>query len=208
MTGRAQTVVGAVREERHRLARELHDGVLQQLVAFAFRVDDVAHLVDAGPARDALGALRDDVVGVAREARRAVEGLRSGPRLAGGLGDALTTYAGEIGRSGDLRVHLHLDERGEPLPERAAHEAHLVAREAITNAHRHARAENLWVRLVSGGSGWALTVEDDGVGTVAVRPGHFGLQGMQERAERIGARLVIGARPGGGTVVSLTRDAE
>lgn len=194
---------GSAREERRRLARELHDGVIQQLVALAYRVDEVAHVVGSGPGREALFALRDDVTGIACEVRRAVEGLRSEPRPVDGLSGALSAYVGELGRRGDLRVHLHLDERGERLPEPVEHEVLMVAREAITNVRRHARAVNLWVRLVSDGHRLVLAIEDDGIGTVAPRPGHFGLQGMRERADQVGAALVIGVRPDGGTVVTL-----
>lgn len=189
-------------DERRRLARELHDGVIQQLVALAFRVDDVAHVVGAGPALEALAALRDDVTGLALEVRRAVEDLRREPT--GGQRIDLSSSLAELSRACDLRVHLHLDERGADLPADVEREVLMIAREAIANVRQHARAVNLWVRLVSDGHRLVLVIEDDGVGTVAPRPGHYGLQGMQERATQIDAQLSVGVRQDGGTIVALT----
>jgi signal transduction histidine kinase len=204
MTAGLQQVAASVDEERRRLARDLHDGVIQQIVALAYRLDDVSDLVGPGPASAAIASFRDELSGLARDVRCAVEDLRSGPSAGDGLSAALSAYAGELGRSGDLRVHLHLDERAERLPARGEHEVLMIAREAIANVRRHARAVNLWIRLVSDGHRMSLVVEDDGVGGVLPRPGHFGLQGMRERAEQIGADLAIAVRQDGGTVVTLS----
>lgn len=194
----------AVVEERSRLARELHDGVAQNIVAMLYRVDSVAGLIEAGPARESVAALRDDLARLAREVRTSIEELRSEPVLAGGLPRALSSYVGELRPQGDLRVHLHLDAGTVPLPALVEREVLKIAQEAITNVRRHAHAINLWVRLTADSHRLSLVVEDDGIGTVGQRLGHFGLQGMRERAERIGAELAIGVRQDGGTVVTLS----
>ena len=103
----------------------------------------------------------------------------------------------------DLRVNLVLDESGPALPPRTESELLRVAQEAIGNVRKHARADNLWVTLVSDGSTLLLEVEDDGVGNARPKERHWGLQSMQERAAGIEASLEVTPRDGGGTVVRL-----
>jgi signal transduction histidine kinase len=103
----------------------------------------------------------------------------------------------------DLRVNLTLDESGPALPPRTESELLRVAQEAIGNVRKHARAENLWVRLVSDGTTLLLEVEDDGVGNARPKDRHWGLQSMQERAAGIDASLEVTSRQDGGTVVRL-----
>jgi signal transduction histidine kinase len=82
-----------------------------------------------------------------------------------------------------------------------------IAQEAISNVRQHAGAINLWVSLTTDVHEVRLVVEDDGTGTVAPRAGHYGLQGMRERGELVGATLEIGVRPDGGTAVTLQMSA-
>lgn len=211
MTGPAEprtaALTTALREERRRVARELHDGVAQQVVALGYLVDDVACLVDTESARTAVIALRDEVSRVTHELRRSVADLRTEvgveDGLADGLSGALSSYVGELGHHCDLRIHLHLDERGARPPRHVEREVLRIAQEAIANVRQHARAINLWVRLTTDAHQLRLVVEDDGIGNVAPREGHFGLVGMRERAERIDGALEVGVRPDGGTVVTL-----
>ncbi len=97
-----------------------------------------------------------------------------------------------------------IDVEGEllPLNPAAASDVHAIVRELVINAFRHSRGNNLHVVLHDGRLELSIAVTDDGCGidtpTVAARePGHWGLQGMQERARRIGGRLVIGAPSSG-----------
>ena len=194
---------GPALEERRRIARELHDGVGQLVVALGYRVEDIADLVEAGPMHEAVLQLREEVAHVARELRRALGELRAEPAVDRSVSDALSSYLEELSRRGDLRVHLAVEERGQRLPGQVEREVLQIAREAITNVDRHARAINLWVRLVREDGRVRLVVEDDGIGAVVPRPGHYGIQGMRERTEQIGGVLEIGVRPDGGTVVTL-----
>lgn len=195
----------ATSEERHRLAREIHDGVAQRIVALGYLADDVSVLAEGQEARQALASLRAQIEWVAGELRMLFMDLRddSFADLDVGISAALETVLRELGRRSELRTHTRLDERGGRLPRETEREVLKIAQEAISNAHAHARAINLWVTLVSDGQRLRLLVEDDGVGRAVPRPGHFGLQGMRERAERIGAELAIDARPDGGTAVTL-----
>ncbi|MBV9490977.1 MAG: hypothetical protein JO069_14835, partial [Verrucomicrobia bacterium] len=88
------------------------------------------------------------------------------------------------------------------------HELDRIGREAITNAFRHAHARSIEVGLFTSHHAIHLVVRDDGCGMTTSlisegRPGHFGLQGMRERAERVRGRLTVRSRPGGGTEVSV-----
>ncbi|WP_243056357.1 sensor histidine kinase [Nocardioides sp. SR21] len=194
------SAIDAVAEERRRVARELHDGVGQHLVLLGYLVDEVAALVGEGPLREGLVSLRDEVGRAAVELREALTDLR-GPQ--GTLSASLSAYADEVRRRSGLRIHLRLDERGPRWPAEVEREVLRVAQEAIANVHQHARAINVWVGLTTDVHQLLLVVEDDGIGRVAPREGHFGLSGMGERAERIGADLEIGPRRDGGTLVRL-----
>jgi signal transduction histidine kinase len=191
----------ATTEERRRLARDIHDGVAQRIVALAYLADEiVAEAPGAGVAHVA-EELRAEVDRVVEELRFSVLDLRD--ERPGGASAALSEYVHQLSRHSDLRVHLSLDERGSRLPRRTEAEVVRIAQEAIGNAHRHAQAINLWVTLATDGADVRLVVEDDGIGHAGARAGHVGLHTMRERAERIGADLRIGERQDGGTVVAL-----
>ncbi len=192
----------ATSEERNRIAREMHDGVAQKIVGLGYIVDEIESISDQGPTRELVSALRDEITRLVSEIRFSIFDLRlevTDGRLAASLAD----YAREVSHAVGLRVHLSLEESGPPLPPRTATEVLRVAQEAIGNARKHARARNLWVRLDSDGSDLSLEVSDDGIGNAGPREHHWGLQGMHERADCIGAELDITPRPGGGTVVTL-----
>ncbi|MGB0100933.1 MAG: histidine kinase [Nocardioides sp.] len=199
----------AAAEERRRVARELHDGVAQQVVALGYLVDELAGLLETDLARAACTALREVVGSVARELRGSVEDLRSEASSETSSSEtslpaSLAAYVAELDRRCDLRFHLEIDERGQGPGRDVEREVLRIAQEAIANVRQHARASNVWIRLSTDSHRLRLVVEDDGIGHVAPRRGHFGLLGMHERAERIEAALGIGDRPDGGTVVTLT----
>jgi signal transduction histidine kinase len=191
-------------EERRRLARELHDGVGQRIVALGYLADEVGAQVAGSAVEQTVETLREEITGIARDLRGSVLDLREGPDAEGRVVESLATYAREEGRRSGVPVHLRL----EPVigASRAVERELLaVGQEAVANAVRHAACSHLWVTLAQDASGLRLCVEDDGVGGAAPRPGHYGLQGMRERAERIGARLDVADRPGHGTTVTLAR---
>ncbi len=201
------TGIDAVTEERRRVARNLHDGVGQQLVLLGYLVDEVAALAGSDAVRAGLLTLRDEVTRAALELRLSLTELRDEPGPDPGactsLSAALSSYADEVRGRSDLRIHLHLDERGPRRSREVEQEVYRVAQEAIANVRQHAHAINVWVRLTTDAQQLLLLVEDDGIGHVAPREGHFGLRGMRERAERIGADLELGPRRDGGTIVRL-----
>lgn len=192
----------ATAEERNRIAREMHDGVAQEVVALGYIVDEIESVSDQPETQQLAASLREEISRVVTELRFSIFDLRhqvADHRLSG----ALAEYVREVSHGTDLRVHLLLDESGPALPSRMETELLRVAQEAIGNVRRHAHAGNLWVTLVSDGSCVRLEIEDDGIGNALPKDRHWGLQTMKERAATIGADLDISPRHDGGTVVRL-----
>ena len=196
----------ATNEERQRLAREIHDGVAQELVMVGYGIDNAMATVpdEAQETMEELRSLRGEVTRVITELRLSLFELRSEVDRHGGLAAAIAEYARTVGASGGLRVHLSLDESTARLP--AATEAELlrIAQEAVTNARKHAGASNLWVTCAVDPPFAEIEVSDDGQGIADQRPdGRYGLAIMAERAERIRGRLEIRPREPSGTTVAV-----
>lgn len=190
-------------DERLRLAREIHDGIAQELASVGYLLDDLAERVPDDAARE-VGDVRDHVRRVTGELRLSIFDLRSGVDDEIGLGTALSEHVQRVGQQSDLVVHTVLDEHGARLPVGVEVELLRVAQEAVTNVRKHAQANNLWVECtVDAPRAW-LRIADDGVGLQPAGPQSMGMRGMQERARRIGGDLLVLARPGGGTVVEIS----
>jgi signal transduction histidine kinase len=179
----------AVAGERQRLARDLHDGVVQEL-------GWIRSAVIRGAPADAVSAAADRALAEARRALTTLSESSDEP-----LAVVVGRVASEVGDRYDVPVRLALDESAEVPP---AHREHLVrlAREAVVNAARHSGSAAVRVTLSHG----RLTVGDDGGGFDPAygRPGGFGLTSMRERADAIGAALTITSAPGHGTCVEVT----
>jgi signal transduction histidine kinase len=196
----------ATNEERQRLAREIHDGVAQELVMVGYGIDNAQATLPEGAeeAAEELRTLRGEVTRVITELRLSLFELRSEVDRNGGLAAAIAEYARTLGTSAGLRVHFTFDESTARLP--AATEAELlrIAQEAITNARKHAGASNLWVTCTVDPPYAEIEVSDDGKGFADDRPdGRYGLTIMAERAERIRGRLKITPRHPSGTTVAV-----
>ncbi|HET9516089.1 MAG TPA: sensor histidine kinase, partial [Actinoplanes sp.] len=196
----------ATNEERQRLAREIHDGVAQELVMVGYGIDNAQATLPEGADETAeeLKTLRGEVTRVITELRLSLFELRSEVDRNGGLAAAIAEYARTLGTSAGLRVHFTFDESTARLP--AATEAELlrIAQEAITNARKHAGAANLWVTCAVDPPYAQIEVSDDGHGFADNRPdGRYGLAIMAERAERIRGRLEIRPRHPSGTTVAV-----
>jgi signal transduction histidine kinase len=194
----------ATLEERRRLAREIHDGIAQEVAGLGFLVDD-ALATPADPAvRESLQRIRDELTRIVTELRLSIFDLRT--EVGAGIGDALSSHVRAVGAEAGLTVHLVLDEDPTRLPPGVAPEILRIAQEAVANARRHAHARTLWVtyRVTEGNA--FLRVADDGQGITddRARPDSFGLQIMRERAARIGASFTVKRRSPQGTVVELS----
>jgi signal transduction histidine kinase len=187
-------------EERHRLAREIHDGIAQEIASLGYLVDDLAATTGSAAGNDAARTLRTELSRIVNELRLSIFDLRMEVNHHGGLSQALADYARDVGTRSGMTIHLALAE-GARLPIDVQTELLRIAQEAITNARKHAHAHNIWVTLNTNGTVTLLRVEDDGVGNVHPKDDRFGLRMMRERADRIGAELAVTSRPRGGTSV-------
>ena len=200
----------ATMEERQRLAREIHDGVAQEIASLGYAVDELmAHATSDGQRRR-LRTLRGELSRVVSELRLSIFDLRSA--VSGGLGSALSDYVREVGARSGMTVHLTLDEAPTRLRSEVETELLRIAQEAITNARKHSAAENLWVDCRIRPPYARILVFDDGRGLGESRIDSYGIGIMRERAERISAHLEIEAGPNlksaRGTTVTVTVGAE
>lgn len=194
-------------EERRRLAREIHDGVAQDLAGVGYLLDDLvqeAQTAGAEAARlvEPLVGLRTELGRVVAELRSSLFELRTEVDQHGGLGAALSEHVRSVGTTTAMTVHLTLDESPLRLPADTEAELLRIAQEAIANARKHARADNLWVSCTIDPPRACLEVADDGVGlSGGVADDRFGLEIMRERAARLRADLSVSPRRPRGTVV-------
>jgi signal transduction histidine kinase len=196
----------ATAEERRRLAREIHDGIAQELASLGYVVDALtgqARLERSDGLAQELADLRQQITRLVSEVRLSIFDLRSDVDRHGGLGAALAEYLRTIGTSSDLIVHLTLDEEPRRLPAESEAELLRIAQEAINNARRHAGAVNLWVTCRVDPPRAQIVVEDDGRGLGTGRNDSFGLEIMRERAARLGAVFEVGRRDPRGTRVEV-----
>lgn len=194
-------------EERRRLAREIHDGVAQEIASLGYLVDDLRARADNPEVRDELLHLREELTRVVTELRLSIFDLRTDVQPATGLGAALSSYVRSVGTGSGLTVHLVLDESSHRLPIDAETELLRIAQEAVTNARKHSRAKNLWVTCRVDPPRAFLRIADDGAGMGAPRHDSYGLEIMRERTARLGASFAVRSRVGGGTVVEVTLGA-
>ncbi len=199
----------AVVEERDRIGRDLHDGIIQSLYAVSLSLEDVPDLVRDAPdeADRRVDHAIDDLDKAIRDMRGFIHGLQ--PEALGGadLGAGLAALAEEYRHNTLVEAELDLDPAADPGygAEGNAQLLHL-AREAMSNAARHAHARHLRIDLRREGGFSVLEIADDGVGfdrSVVTEPSHHGLPNMRARAEAIGGRLVIDTGPDRGTKVSV-----
>lgn len=195
----------ATAEERRRLAREIHDGIAQEIASLGYVVDELMAGTDDERQRDGLRGLRGELTRLTSELRLSIFDLRSEVSQTVSLGAVLSDYLRQVGAKSGLTVHLTLAEGAKRLPTTTETEILRIAQEAITNCRKHARARNLHVSLVVEAPYARLSITDDGRGLGTPRDDSFGLSTMRERAERVGATLRVRNRTTGshGTEVTL-----
>ena len=190
-------------EERVRIARDMHDRLGQSLAGVAFGLDRIHRKVEAGPLRDELDGLRIEVREALVEVRETLGDLRTDVTDRRGLVDTLGVFLERVEARTGLEVNF-THANGARLPVLQERELWRIAHEAIANVERHAGAQHLSVRWEYDGRVAVLAVADDGEGFEVGRAGRvdsYGITGMRERADAIGALLEIDSAVGGGTVV-------
>ena len=194
-----ETLASGREDERLRLARELHDGPLQEFNAVRLALEAI------GAPKD----LRADLLAAIQEVRGVVQDLRPPALERGGLDEALEGLAVRFRRRHPgLYVEAEIDGDGSTLPREDQLAVYRVCQEALTNVAKHGDASAVWVGYREAGGAFVLTVEDDGVGFdsspgAAASAGRFGLAGIRERAEAIGAEVGVASRQGNGTRLTL-----
>jgi signal transduction histidine kinase len=202
ISGYQQRAAGlAILEERRRMARDLHDGLTQELAYIATQTKRVASLTaELAPDRRQVDYLAAAAERALDESRRAVAALTQ--PIYQPLHLALAQEAGEVAGRVGIELELKLDPTIDVDP--ATRETLLrIVREAVSNAGRHGHAARIAVEL-SNGEGLRLRVVDDGDGfDPGARSGGFGLVSMQERAKGLGGRFRLASEPGMGTEIEI-----
>ena len=198
--------------ERTRIAQELHDSLLQGFVGVSMQVSVAVEQLPAdSPVKSQLKRVVKTIERVVEEGRHTVQGLRAAETE--DIADLERQFA-ELWK--DLDATAQVDFRvivtgaPQPLQPAIADEIYHISREALVNARRHARAGKIEIEMEYGARSFRLVVRDDGIGIdprIIERGGrenHWGLSGMRERAEKIGARLKLWSRLGAGTEIELS----
>ena len=193
----------ATMEERRRLAREIHDGIAQEIASLGYVVDELVAEEGDDVQRQRISALRGELSRIVSELRLSIFDLRSDVQPHTGLGAALSSYVRQVGASSGLTVHLVLDESIDRLGVETETELLRIAQEAITNARKHSQARNLWVTCRVNPPDAYMRIADDGRGLGSPRIDSYGLDIMRERAQRLGVALRVRERHGGGTVIEI-----
>jgi signal transduction histidine kinase len=197
-------------EERTRLAREIHDTLLQGVTGIAIQLRAVLPDVKTTPdtAATALQSIVELAERTSCEARQAVWDMRPTTHSRRDLARTLEIAARRLIAS--TSIHLHVSATGGAQPLEAQQEAAIVriVQEAIANAVRHAEPRSIHLQVVFDSQGLRVSVVDDGCGFTVEEDfhsydGHWGLLGMKERANQLGGALAVESAPGRGTTVTL-----
>jgi signal transduction histidine kinase len=210
----ATRTVEAQELERRRLAGEIHDGISQRLISLWYHLLAAEDAIGRDPVDPALlaselGAAKELATAALGEARAAITGLRPAVLDDLGLGPGLESLARSV--SG---VEAEVDVEPVDLPSHVEMALYRIAQEALHNVGRHSEASHVTLRFGPVDAEARLVVADDGAGLpedwmeVAEERGAYGMVGMRERAELIGARLTVTSRPGRGTTVEVVVPAK
>jgi signal transduction histidine kinase/DNA-binding NarL/FixJ family response regulator len=196
----------AARQERNRIAHELHDTLAQSLAAMIPEFDLLSQrlaALDADALRE-VSELRERIRQMLHDLRRSLLRARPSELENRSLGDAMAGVLESIEVDYGIKGNLELVGPVDSLPAEVEMTVFRIFQEAVTNARKHADASEMNVRLRAG-EGLVLSIDDDGAGFVpsGLTEG-FGLRGMRERAEEIGGRLIVSSTTSRGTSVNLT----
>jgi len=199
----------AVLEERARIARDMHDGLLQNVAGIALRVGALLPHVQTAPdaVKEGLKQILELTERTGREARQAVVAMRT----AGGSTDLVTAVgqaAQSVATQSELAFSFNVKGRARSIRSDVCDVAVSIVQEAMTNVLKHAHARGVKLSVTFGTRSVCLSVRDDGQGLIpheggVTDAGHFGLVGMRERATSVGARFAVRSAPGRGMVVRL-----
>jgi signal transduction histidine kinase len=192
-------------EERERIAKELHDGIIQSLFAVGMKLQSTALMAASAEISDRVESAVTELDRVIRDLRNYIFGLRPGILADRQLDQALRVLAEEVQEGAAVTVVVDIAPEAASAMSPHSHEIVQLTREALSNVVRHAGARHAWVSLSGDESAAVLTIEDDGAGfnTRAESPGN-GLRNMRDRAAGLKGRLKVTSRKGKGTRLRFT----
>ncbi|MGO8756526.1 MAG: two-component regulator propeller domain-containing protein [Terracidiphilus sp.] len=196
-------------EERNRLAREMHDTLIQGCNGVAMLLEAEASRREETGDSSLLSVARAQIRATVSDARDALWNLRQSHSDSNYLYDMLKSIAAHATKFFDIPVEVHFPKKLPTLPSSSAHELMMIVREAVTNAGTHGSPRRIVVFAKADSERISIEISDDGIGfdvggaSVPVSD-HYGIQGMQERAAAIGASFEIASKPGAGTRVRVS----
>jgi signal transduction histidine kinase len=203
-------------DERTRVARELHDTLLQSFQGLLLRFQTASELFPTRPAeaKQTLNSAIEQAAQAITEGRDAVQGLRSSTVVTNDLALAINTLGEELagGETNPNAAEFHVGVEGTPqdLHSILRDEVYRIAGEALRNAFRHAEARRIEVEIRYDERQFRLRVRDDGKGIDSKllnddeRPGHYGMRGMRERSKLLGGKMTVWSELDSGTEVELS----
>ena len=205
--GRAQADVRRLElmDERERIAKELHDGIIQSLFAVGMGLQGTALLAGSSETVARIDGAVGELDRVIRDLRNYIFGLRPGILADRHLDQALRELGGNIQKQSSIRVEVEIDAELAALVSSRSHQIVQVTREALSNVARHAQAKHSVVRMARFGKTAVLTIDDDGIGfDVRSDSGGNGLSNMRQRATAMGGSLRVSSKAGKGTRLRFT----
>jgi len=195
--------------ERTRIARELHDTLLQSFQGLMLRLQLVDDLLPPGKAKEQLGQSLERADQAIAEGRSAVYDLRSSTTGTNDLPEAVRALGAELGEQGSTAFHLVVEGSPRVMHPIIRDELYRIAREGLRNAFSHAQAAHIETEMIYGERAFRMRIRDDGQGIPpevlqAGRRGHYGLSGMRERAQQTGVKLQIWSGARAGTEIDVT----
>ncbi|WP_309400398.1 sensor histidine kinase [Cerasicoccus maritimus] len=202
-----------IREEtahvRESLARDLHDGVIQSVYAVGLQLERANLMTSRNPdkAKERINDCKNSLNGVISELRGFIKGLTPEPLQGKSLQDALEQLVIHTQKSTEAKLHIHISpEACEALDTAQSLQLYQISRELLSNAIRHARAQNIQIRLAYDGESVQLLVIDDGIGIDETqrRPDSRGMTNLQDRARQMGSIVKVSINTPTGTRIRVT----
>lgn len=199
----------AIVAERDRIGKDLHDGVIQAIYAVTLALESAADDVDtdAPGAQAAIERAIDQLGEVIKDMRRYILGLQPDRAAEQSLPQALAAILAEARAHTLLETELEVQgDTFASLPQAIGQELAWIAREAVSNVVRHARATRLAITLREHEASLCLRIVDNGQGFDAHQPappGHYGLRNLRERAAHLGGTMTVQSRAGAGTSIEV-----
>lgn len=210
---RQQTQRNVVRDERERIARELHDGIAQLSGFVLAKASAIRLLLKAGNTKKALSNLtylEEAAQDLSVDVREAILGLKTSEHIGNGLIAMLQGYVEQFRKLSDLIVNISISTEIEDIPFLSETELNIlrIVQEALSNARKHANASEVSLFVTRENDFLLIAIEDDGIGfdpeiIDSDRSLHFGLRGMRERADTIGGTFAIKSELGVKTQVLI-----